>query len=113
MTDLIRITGASDKTHGVARSNKWPALRAKFIKNKACAVCGGKTKLQAHHVKPFHIHPELELDPKNLLALCEGRKQIMCHLLIGHGGDFRDINPDSVKDAAHLYNLMTTRQTTE
>jgi hypothetical protein len=47
--------------------------------------------VQVHHVRPFHLRPELELDPDNLISLCmaEGRH---CHLAVGHGGDFKAYN---------------------
>ncbi|GCE29115.1 hypothetical protein KDA_45990 [Dictyobacter alpinus] len=44
-----------------------------------------------HHIKPFHLYPELELDPGNLITLCEikGRTH---HLLIGHLDDWQSYN---------------------
>jgi 5-methylcytosine-specific restriction protein A len=84
------------------RSGKWPKVRRDFLKGKVCAVCGYKgPKLEAHHVKPFHLHPADELDPANLVALCEeGHEGVNCHLLIGHAGNFQGINPDARRDAA-------------
>lgn len=76
------------KLGGASRSSKWPKVRAKFLKDKACAVCGGLKELQAHHILPFHKFPTLELDPTNLLALCEGNERMNCHLLFGHFGNF-------------------------
>ena len=58
--------------------------------------------MEAHHLRPFHLWPELELDEGNLLALCEGNHDINCHLVIGHDFDFRGYNPDAVIDAARL-----------
>jgi 5-methylcytosine-specific restriction protein A len=47
-----------------------------------------------HHIRPFHTHPELELEPSNLITLCEsGRRGVHCHLLFGHLGSFRRVNP--------------------
>jgi 5-methylcytosine-specific restriction protein A len=78
---------------GKSRSPKWGALRDRFLVGKVCAVCGGKEKLQAHHVLPFHLRPDLELEESNLLALCESKHLgINCHLLVGHLGDFRKFN---------------------
>jgi hypothetical protein len=51
-------------------------------------------------MKPFHLHPELELDPKNLITLCMSRKE--CHLQIGHGDDFKAYNPNVETDATTL-----------
>lgn len=68
-----------------ARSPKWAALRDTFLKGKRCECCRRKTNLNAHHVKPYHLFPELELDVSNLIALCEGGPW-NCHFLVGHAG---------------------------
>jgi hypothetical protein len=65
-----------------------------------CVVCGGSRKVVAHHIISFHIAPDLELDPTNLIALCEGKKTLNCHLIFGHLGNFRKINPSVLSDAA-------------
>lgn len=86
---------------GVSRSGKWPGVRAEHLALfPECEVCGGKANLSAHHIKPFHTHPELELDPRNLITLCESKRLgLNCHLLIGHLGNFRRINPAVWADA--------------
>lgn len=83
------------------RSDKWPAVRkAHLAKHPVCEVCGGDKKLEVHHKKPFHLHPELELDPKNLITLCEAKNNgANCHLLFGHLGNFKSFNLMVVKDA--------------
>jgi len=81
------------------RSPKWPAVENAHVKvHPTCAACGGTLRLQVHHKKPFRTYPELELDPKNLISLCMGPPD--CHLLIGHGGNFKCWNPDVVSHAA-------------
>ena len=82
------------------RSSQWSTVRKNFLKNNCtCAVCGGNKKLEVHHKKPFHAHPELELDPKNLITLCESKSNgVTCHLLFGHLGNYRSINPAVDKD---------------
>lgn len=88
------------KLCGSARSPKWPEFRKNFLKGKSCAVCGGVDMLELHHIKPFHLHPELELDPNNVLPLCESQKNgVTCHLFIGHLGNYKSINPDVIEDA--------------
>lgn len=82
------------------RSSSWPKVRKAFLAGKACAVCGGKKKLEAHHMMPFHLDPARELDPSNLIALCEGSKEVNCHLFVGHLGNFKGLNPDVTVDAA-------------
>lgn len=73
---------ADDSGFG-ARSGKWPAVRAEFVKhNPTCAACGSANDLHVHHIKPVHTHPELELYPPNFLTLCAKH-----HWLVGHDPD--------------------------
>lgn len=83
------------------RSSHWSSVRAQhLVKQPKCAVCGGAEKLQVHHIHPFHLHPELELDPDNLITLCEsGPGKLNCHIIFGHLGNFRSYNPDVEQDA--------------
>ncbi len=108
MHDKYRvITKLKDIIQGKAplsatRSPHWAAVRLCHLKNHpVCAVCEGRRALNVHHIRPFHIHPELELDPTNLISLCECLSYgVNCHLLIGHLGNFKGINPNVVEDAA-------------
>ena len=80
------------------RASQWPKVRDQHLKDfPSCAVCGKKKKLQVHHKKPFHLHPELELLPTNLITLCEQGSN--CHLTLGHAGNFKGVNPDVEQDA--------------
>jgi predicted HNH restriction endonuclease len=83
------------------RSSQWPKIRKNFLlKNSKCAVCNGTKKLEVHHIKPFHQAPELELDENNLITLCEDWSYgLNCHLLVGHLGNYRNINPSVQTDA--------------
>lgn len=112
--NLIRMTNTPKekkaKEQGKKRSSKWPKARKEFLaKNKSCAVCGGKKKLEVHHIKPFHAHPELELDPSNLIILCEGQKEVNCHLWFGHLGNYQSFNENIVKDAADWSDKVKNR----
>lgn len=82
------------------RSSQWAKVRKEHLKlHPACEVCGDTHQINVHHIKPFHLHPELELEPTNLISLCESTSYgIICHLLIGHLGDYRNINPNVLKD---------------
>lgn len=85
---------------GAVRSGQWSTFRKKFLEGKVCAVCNGTKKLELHHLKPFNQFPELELSPDNVLPLCEsGKNGIMCHLFVGHLGNYKKINPDAIKDS--------------
>lgn len=84
------------------RSSKWPAVRAEHLRaHPACEACGERrTKVLAvHHIVPFHVDPMKELDPENLITLCEG-ESVNCHLLFGHLRNWRSWNVDVRKDAA-------------
>ena len=93
----------------VKRSSKWPALRKRFLKDNFCRVCGGRSKLEAHHIVTFHDDPSRELDESNLIALCEAHKCCNCHCLIGHLGNYKSHNVDVVIDAARWFNRLQKR----
>jgi len=86
--------------HGMERSPKWPHVEKLHLKlEPTCAACGTNKKLNVHHKKPFHLFPELELDLHNLITLCMDKE---CHIKIGHGGNFKDYNPDVAEDSAKV-----------
>lgn len=86
---------------GTARSSKWEHVRkVHLLTQPVCQFCGGKVKLEVHHIQPFHLNPELELDPKNLITLCESKDNgVNCHLLAGHLGNFKSFNKSARMDA--------------
>jgi hypothetical protein len=91
---LVNVVRAAvhERNKSARRSPRWDEVRDKTIaKVGACEACGEKKNLQVHHEKPFHLHPELELDPANLIVLCMGHDD--CHLLLGHGGSFASYDP--------------------
>ncbi|PVX61216.1 HNH endonuclease [Paraburkholderia unamae] len=85
-----------------ARSTHWPKVRSDHLQlHPVCEVCGGSENLEVHHIRPFHLHPDLELDPKNLITLCEAKKDgVNCHLFIGHLGSFKSFNTTVRADAS-------------
>ena len=88
-------------SHGEKRSKEWSKVRKKHLeKEPFCAACGGENKLQVHHCEPFHLYPELELDPNNLITLCENKNKD--HLKVGHLGNFKNYNPNVKHDAAEM-----------
>jgi len=84
------------------RSGHWPTVRKYHLQmHPVCEVCGGSQKLEVHHIRPFHLHPELELSPSNLITLCEANKGgANCHLFVGHLGNFKSFNIAVMSDAA-------------
>lgn len=90
--ELVRDSGL---TVPRTRSPKWATVREAHLKvNPACRACGQRDKLNVHHIRPFHLFPELELEPTNLVTLCEdGPSNLNCHLVFGHGGNWTWYNP--------------------
>jgi hypothetical protein len=99
------------KLGGASRSGKWSALRNEFLKGKVCGICGGTTKLEAHHVIPFSVDPSRELDEENLYPLCEGKKSVNCHLIFGHYGNFAEKYNKDIYTEAPLWNQKITSKT--
>jgi 5-methylcytosine-specific restriction protein A len=105
---MLGIAPADPAALGHARDPHWPAASGAFLKGKSCAGCGRKDKLATHHVKPFHIFPDLEMSPTNWIALCEAGQG--CHFAIGHCGDWKAFNPEVREDAAHHLVAVTQRR---
>jgi 5-methylcytosine-specific restriction enzyme A len=76
------------------RDDRWAGVEKRHLKDEpVCQYCGGSEKLQVHHMQPFHLFPARELDPTNLITLCE-EPELDCHLMHGHLGDFKLYNPN-------------------
>jgi hypothetical protein len=82
---------------GKPRSGSWPRVRREHLKKEpSCVACGRSRDLEVHHVRPFHDHPELELDDGNLVTVCGDP----CHFVFGHLLNWRQCNPHVREDAA-------------
>ncbi len=106
---------------GIKRSPEWPRVEHEHLQIQGqCVVCGkseanGQVKLQVHHIFPFHYcialgRPELELDQRNLITLCEdevGHPADNHHLLVGHLDDFQSSNLAVVTDAKTTFHGMS------
>ncbi len=101
---VLKVAHALVREHIIkasTRSAEWPKTRKLFLKsNPKCACCGSTALLQVHHLVPFHLHHELELDPKNLITLCMSKNE--CHLLVGHGDNFKKYNPYVAADVKNV-----------
>lgn len=81
------------------RSGGWPAVRAQHLKREGwCRVCGSVVSLEAHHIIPFSVNPSLELNPGNLITICD-RPETRCHLRKAHLGSWRRYNPNICREA--------------
>jgi 5-methylcytosine-specific restriction endonuclease McrA len=96
--------GRIAKEIGHERSPEWARVaREHRLREPACVACGYKgKKVQVHHIKPFHLHPHLELDPDNLITLCSARGKEH-HLLLGHLDSWKSYNEHIREDAKRFY----------
>ncbi len=95
------------------RSPEWHRVEKEHLeKEPSCQWCGGTQKLQVHHVTPFHLAPALELDPGNLITLCEEGGFYNCHLAHGHNGDWKSFN-DQVREQCNCHRSTPDRQLLE
>lgn len=75
------------------RSPEWPRVRDEHLReHPECEACGSRKNLQVHHIRPFHLFPELELSQGNLITLCMSLQE--CHLSLGHGGSWVCWDPE-------------------
>jgi 5-methylcytosine-specific restriction endonuclease McrA len=90
--------------HGLVRSPEWHRVEKEhLLRQPACAACGYRgRKVQVHHIKPFHLHPQLELDPSNLITLCAARGREH-HLLLGHLDEWESYNEHVRADVKRFY----------
>jgi hypothetical protein len=107
-------------THGIARSPHWAAVeRAHKLLQPTCVCCANQVpggSVQVHHKFPFHYaialgRPDLELDDRNLITLCEtetGSEGANHHLLVGHLADFRSSNLTVEDDALKTFHGMSS-----
>ncbi len=117
MSIIKHLIGAAQGKHPLSskRSGHWPTIRKHHLEaHPVCEVCGGSVKLEVHHRVPFHFHPELELDPTNLITLCEANKDgVNCHLFVGHLGNYKSFNVEVESDAKKWAQKIKSRPTTE
>ena len=95
----------------IRRSPKWRSVREQHLKeHPRCEACGDDKNLEVHHLKPYHLFPELELEKSNLMTLCcHGIGGMNCHLVLGHCGAWVAYNPDPVT-ACYQFREMRKRR---
>lgn len=94
----------------LTRSAQWPKVRAEHLKTEpVCRVCGTAQNLNVHHVIPVHVNESGELEPLNLITLCEGKDGCGCHFLFGHLRNWVSWNPNVFTDARLWREKIRTR----
>ncbi len=92
MIDKIKQEVKNIKDVGVKVYRRWRVLSSAARKHyKVCAICGYTKKLQAHHIQPRHLFPDLILVWKNIIVLCKN-----CHFQVAHWHNYRDYNSDII-----------------
>lgn len=88
-----------------SRSPKWSNVRKEHIQNQPfCQACLRKKDLEVHHIIPYHIDQNQELNPDNLITLCSS-----CHLLFGHLMDYKSWNENVVNDCKNFSSKIQSR----
>lgn len=99
------ISRESTNFGGIKRSPEWRRVRNEHIKrNPKCAVTGSTKRCEVHHILPFHLYPEHELDPNNLITLRRDMHFIFAHLMSYHSW-----NPNIVEDAKVMREKILSR----
>jgi hypothetical protein len=89
------------------RASRWRVVRAAHLrKEPACAACGRSVDVVAHHVIPVSFDESRELDPENLLTLCD----YPCHIVFGHLMNFHCYNKDVRKMVAEYRRAVNKRK---
>ncbi|MBS2027827.1 MAG: hypothetical protein JST54_08000 [Deltaproteobacteria bacterium] len=123
MSSKIDHGAAEAARHGLVRSPEWPRVeRAHLLRQPRCVCCGPgmnlHAALQVHHIFPFHCcillgRPDLELDDRNLITLCESessRPGENHHLLVGHLDSFQSANLAALADATTTFHALLAKQ---
>lgn len=105
---LTPITEA--KTTQIEPSNenkRTPEWRNKVIKNDdyTCQCCGLTTKLEAHHIYGYKLHPKYREDPNNGITLCKYCHQ-RYHTLYGVK---ENVNPKTLLEYMKQYSSNQMR----
>ena len=89
-----------------SRSSGWPKLRKQHLSQfPKCAACGRSNKVEVHHIIPVHVDPDKELDPDNLITLCDNP----CHIVFGHLLDYKSWNPSVESDCEIYYDKIKSK----
>jgi 5-methylcytosine-specific restriction endonuclease McrA len=109
LTDEMQTFGLVTKRRRQSKKREAGSLSYKawryavFTRDKfTCRLCGAKLpadKLEAHHIKPFSVAPELEHMVSNGMALCHE-----CHVKTdsyGGRGHYRENGEETAKNGKH------------
>jgi hypothetical protein len=89
----IKIVDARQRGDGVWQllhsEYRWRKARKEHLKHEGCCqMCSILRKLEVHHIRPWHLAPDLRYESSNLITLCRE-----CHFRFGHWLSWRSFNP--------------------
>jgi hypothetical protein len=87
---------------------QYEMIKAKknFVLNfSECAICGSTKDLECHHIHPIHLYPDLALDNKNFITLCDSSNN-GCHRWFGHMGNFCTLYNPHIREYAMCNRLF-------
>lgn len=67
---------------GERRNPNWTRLSQLWAKDHPCVFTGqtaSEVRLVVHHIVPFHVRPDLEMDERNWLSVVEPWHLYACH----------------------------------
>jgi len=68
---------------------QWFKVRNQHIAIETCCqLCGIDKELEVHHIRPWHLAPDLRYESSNLITLCRS-----CHYRFGHWLHWKRFNP--------------------
>jgi len=94
----------------IKRDPSWTAVSKQMIMDAGnkCSLCGKSENLITHHIIPVHIDKSLELNPNNLIVLCENLTH-NCHFITGHLLSWRSYNSTVIDDVKYLHDKIMNR----
>jgi hypothetical protein len=113
MTYLSMNYLARYKRVNLQRSSKWPTIRTQHLaKQPSCQACGSTKNLEVHHIIPVHVDKTKELDPTNLITLCENLDVNFCHYIFGHLAlSWLKYDPNVIENVqAHLVAILNAKK---
>jgi 5-methylcytosine-specific restriction protein A len=95
---------------GPPRNPHWRSFcKECVVAHPYCAACGSTKFLVGHHKKPFHLYPDLEMSPENILILCQG-DVCNCHFVFGHNFSWLAYSETAEEDAARMLDRIKNRK---
>ena len=90
----------------IARDKRWAKESRQFLAdNPHCVVCGTTDYCVVHHVKPFHLFPELEMDWRYWRTVCETPSH-NDHFAVGHLFNWSRYNQEFDELAKRIKDLL-------